>query len=127
MSAQARRGPVAPAPPDARPAHQPITARPVPTVPPVPAATFTEFCVDCHGKNRPKGGVSLTRLLERTTPEDVAGNWEHWLAAADRIEARHMPPEDADVFPSDAQRTEAVNWIRASLDAYDAKHAGEPG
>ena len=126
MSAQARRGPAASAAvvPAARPARPAALS---PSVAPVPAATFTEFCVDCHGKNRPKGGVSIARLLDRTTPDDVAANWEHWLAMADRIEARHMPPEDADVFPSDAQRAEAVAWIRSSLDAYDARHAGEPG
>ena len=38
-----------------------------------------------------------------------------------------MPPEDADAFPSDAQRAEAVSWIRAAFDRYDAQHAGEPG
>ena len=37
------------------------------------------------------------------------------------------PPEDADDFPTDAERASAVAWIRTSLDEYDAQHAGEPG
>ena len=69
----------------------------------------------------------MARLLDQMTPDGVAGAWEHWLAIADRLETRQMPPEDADVFPSDPQRTDAVAWIRAALDRYDAQHAGEPG
>ncbi len=88
---------------------------------------FEAYCVDCHGKGRPKGGVSVARLIEAMTPEGVGEHWEHWQSIAEMIETRQMPPEDADTFPSDAERRDAVTWIRASLDAYDARHAGEPG
>ena len=66
-------------------------------------------------------------MLDQPTPDGVAAGWEHWLAIADRLETRQMPPEDADAFPTDAQRAEAVSWIRAAFDSYDAQHAGEPG
>ena len=91
------------------------------------SAILGEFCVDCHGKGKPKGGVSVARLLDQPTPDGVAAGWEHWLAIADRLETRQMPPEDADAFPTDVQRAEAVSWIRAAFDSYDAQHAGEPG
>ena len=44
------------------------------------------------------------------------------------LESRDMPPpDDADDFPTDAERASAVAWIRASLGEYDAQHAGDPG
>ena len=44
------------------------------------------------------------------------------------LESRDMPPpDDADDFPTDAERAAAVAWIRTSLDEYDAQHAGDPG
>ena len=122
ISAQSR-GRVAtalpPAPPSPVPAHVPS--------PTGAQRIFEEYCVDCHGKGKPKGGVSIARLIEATTPEGVGEHWEHWQSIADMLESRQMPPEDADVFPSDAERAEAVGWIRATLEAYDARHAGEPG
>jgi hypothetical protein len=148
ISAQSRSRPAAPVATPAGPLTGPERSRggerPLPTAsasrvpnpeprgqaapdPTAASAILTEFCVDCHGKGKPKGGVSVARLLDQMTPDGVAGAWEHWLAIADRLETRQMPPEDADVFPSDPQRTEAVAWIRAALDRYDAQHAGEPG
>lgn len=131
MSAHPRTRPVAPLSPASAPAHvtrqrggTPPTASP--DVAP-PTAILREFCVDCHGTGKPKGGVSVARLAEAMTPDGVAAEWEHWLAIADRLETRQMPPEDADAFPSDAQRAEAVAWIRGAFDRYDARHAGEPG
>ena len=97
---------------------------------PDPAAasrSWASICVDCHGKGKPKGGVSVARLLDQPTPDGVAAGWEHWLAIADRLETRQMPPEDADAFPTDAQRAEAVSWIRAAFDSYDAQTRGRAG
>ena len=118
--------------PSPRPAT-PVSRRPTPDSrfpPPDPTAATAvlgEFCVDCHGKGKPKGGVSVARLLDHMTPEGVAAEWQHWMAIADRLETRQMPPDDADVFPSETQRAEAVRWIREAFDRYDARHAGEPG
>ncbi|BCS34389.2 hypothetical protein TBR22_A36190 [Luteitalea sp. TBR-22] len=91
------------------------------------AATFREFCVDCHGTSKPKGGISIEGLLEKMTVEDVGAHWEEWQRIADRIELREMPPADEDPLPTDAQREVALAWIRGALAQYDARHAGEPG
>ena len=141
ISAQSRTRPIAPAAPAGHTA--PVASRPAAVAvvhdraatlataaapdPSAAAAILSEYCVDCHGKGKPKGGVSIARLLDQPTPDGVAAGWEHWLAIADRLETRQMPPEDADAFPTDAQRSEAVAWIRAAFDRYDAQHAGEPG
>jgi len=142
ISAQSRTQPGTPHPPpgvapdittSASAAQRPRPAvshrAPLPAVPGASAASaiLSEFCVDCHGKGKPKGGISVARLLDGLTPEAIAGEWEHWLAIADRLETRQMPPEDADAFPDDGQRREAVAFIRAAFDQYDARHAGEPG
>lgn len=86
-----------------------------------------ESCVDCHGKGKPKGGVSIARLIEHMTPDAVGEHWEHWQRMADMLATREMPPEDADVIPTDEQRQQAVTWIHKTLEQYDAAHAGEPG
>ena len=142
ISAQSRSGPVAPVVDATAPAPRPGAsarggvalarkhpARSAPAAPDATAASgiLREYCVDCHGKGKPKGGVSIARLLDQPTPDGVAAGWEHWLAIADRLETRQMPPEDADAFPTEAQRAETVAWIRAAFDSYDAQHAGEPG
>ena len=37
------------------------------------------------------------------------------------------PPDEADDFPTDAERAATVAWIESSLGEFDAQHAGEPG
>ena len=43
------------------------------------------------------------------------------------LETRQMPPDDAEAFPDDDERTAAAAWIRTSLRDYEAAHGGEPG
>lgn len=114
------------APPPARTSASPAPA-PAPSPDTVVTGILRESCVDCHGKGKPKGGVSVARLIERMTPEALGEHWEHWQRIADMIATREMPPEDADVFPTDAERQQAVAWIHDTLARYDAAHAGEPG
>jgi len=89
--------------------------------------TFTTYCVECHGGARPKAGLDISGLVERMSDTAVAERAEAWVGIARMLETRQMPPEDADRFPSDAERAATAAWIRASLDAYEAAHGGEPG
>ena len=62
------------------------------------------------------------------TPTGVAEKADIWDDVALMLESRDMPPpDDADDFPTDAERASAVAWIRTSLGEYDAQHAGDPG
>ena len=62
------------------------------------------------------------------TPAGVAEKADIWDDVALMLESRDMPPpDDADDFPTDAERASAVAWIRTSLGEYDAQHAGDPG
>ena len=89
--------------------------------------TFTKYCVDCHGANQPKAGLSITRVIEQMSEAAVGEQADAWLGMARMLETSQMPPDDADRFPSDAERAAAAAWIRASLDAYEAAHGGDPG
>jgi mono/diheme cytochrome c family protein len=90
--------------------------------------TFTKYCVECHGLNRPKGGVSIERLIGQMSSNAVGEQADAWEDVAEMLETRQMPPpDDAELFPSDAERASAAEWIRASLRDYEAAHAGEPG
>ena len=95
-----------------------------------PAAqqVFERYCSDCHTGARAKANIDFDKLTERMTPTGVGEQADIWDDVALMLESRDMPPpEDADAFPSDAQRAEAVAWIRAAFGEYDAQHAGEPG
>jgi mono/diheme cytochrome c family protein len=92
-----------------------------------PHATFTKYCVECHGADRPKAGLDIGRLIELTSEAAVGERADAWVGIARMLETRQMPPDDADRFPSDAERSSVGDWIRASLDAYDAAYGGDPG
>lgn len=113
--------------PPARRAVPPPSTSPPSSDTAVVATILKDACVDCHGKGKPKGGVSVARLVEQMTPDALGEHWEQWQRMADMIATREMPPDDADVFPTDAQRQQAVTWIHQTLAQYDAAHAGEPG
>ena len=88
---------------------------------------FTKYCVECHGGTRPKAGLDIASMAEQMSSTAVAERADAWVGIARMLETRQMPPEDADRFPSDAERAAVAGWIRASLDAYEAAHGGEPG
>ncbi len=95
---------------------------------PAAAATFEKYCSDCHTGARAKANIDFDKLTERMTPTGVAEKADIWDDVALMLESRDMPPpDDADDFPTDAERASAVAWIRTSLGEYDAQHAGDPG
>src|SRR5262245_691439 len=81
--------------------------------------TFTRYCVECHGGTKPKAGLDIAGMVERMSSTAVAERADTWDGIARMLETQQMPPEDADRFPSDAERAGAAGWIRASLDAYE--------
>ena len=88
--------------------------------------TFRQYCVVCHGGDRPQAGLSLARLAEQMAPAGVGAEADAWLKVADMLETGQMPPVGMP-SPGEAERARAVSWIRASLAAYDKGHGGEPG
>ncbi len=89
---------------------------------------FEKYCSDCHTGARAKGGIDFDKLTERMTPTGVGAKADTWDDVALMLESRDMPPPDeADDFPTDAERASTLAWIRTSLGEFDTQHAGEPG
>ena len=89
-----------------------------------PPPTFQTYCFECHGTNKPKADLSIERLVREAGAGAPSEDWER---VAEMLETGVMPPLDADQQPTDAERASAVQWIRASLKAYETEHAGDPG
>lgn len=85
--------------------------------------TLQQYCFACHGDAASAGGLSLERISKQ---ESIAASFQQWEKVAQALEQHKMPPA-AMPQPSDAQRAQVVTWIRAELDAYTNKHAGDPG
>jgi hypothetical protein len=86
--------------------------------------TFEKYCFECHGTYKPEAGLSIERLLQQPS---VGEHSETWEKVAEMLETEMMPPVEATDFPTDAERASAAHWIRSTLAAYEAAHAGEPG
>ncbi len=82
------------------------------------------YCLKCHGTNRPKGDLDLSR---DTTLAAVAGNMRQWSRVFDRLQANEMPPEDAKRQPSQAERAAVVAWLRDLQEREVQKNSGDPG
>lgn len=116
----------APAPPR-QPARTPAPARAaaVPAAPATAASFFETYCFECHSGAKPAGHVALDALVK--DPNSIGAQSLTWERVAEMVEGGDMPAPDASAFPSDAERTAAIHWVRTSLSAYQEKHAGDPG
>lgn len=86
-------------------------------------ATFETYCIQCHGLTAPKAGVSLAQM---TAQGSIGDNFQQWEKVAVALEQKVMPPKFMPQ-PSDAERGQAISWIRAELNTYAKKHEGDPG
>ncbi len=82
------------------------------------------YCLKCHGPNRPKGDLDLSR---DTTPATIAGKMRQWSRVLERLQANEMPPEDAKRQPSPAERAAVIAWLRELQDREAQKNSGDPG
>jgi mono/diheme cytochrome c family protein len=87
------------------------------------AEIFKQYCTQCHGLTAPKAGVSLERLSGQGI---VGENFQQWEKVAEALEQKAMPPKFMPQ-PSDAERAQAIGWVRAELRAYSIKRDGDPG
>lgn len=68
-------------------------------------------------------GVSLEKM---TSQRSVGESYQHWEKVAAALEQKRMPPEKMPQ-PSEAERFQTIQWIRAELATYAKKHDGDPG
>ncbi|MBC7927804.1 MAG: DUF1592 domain-containing protein [Bryobacteraceae bacterium] len=88
-----------------------------------PTATFRQYCYGCHGKAAKIAGIDLEAL---TGAKSVGSHFGEWEKVASVLEQKRMPPVKMKQ-PAEADRAAAATWIRARLDEYAQKHAGDPG
>ena len=89
-----------------------------PTSPPM----LKQYCEGCHGKAA-MAGINLEKLTAVPMTDSA---FPQWKKIASVLEDKRMPPAKMPQ-PSDADRTAAAQWVRASLKTYAAKNAGDPG
>jgi hypothetical protein len=84
---------------------------------------FERYCFGCHGPNKKKGDVDLSRDF---SIEAVAKNPRLWGQVESRIHEREMPPEEARQ-PKDGERDAALAWLKELGEREAARNAGDPG
>ncbi|HWB11141.1 MAG TPA: DUF1592 domain-containing protein [Pirellulales bacterium] len=82
------------------------------------------YCLDCHGAASQEAKLDLSGY---SSPADVAAAFRIWQRVLERLEAEEMPPDDAPRRPTEAERSDAVKWLRALRDDEARRHAGDPG
>ena len=77
------------------------------------ARFFETHCVECHGSERPKAGLSLVQLAsgEEGDPELLG-------SVLERVASGEMPPEEKP-RPSEAELSAVLTWLEARLDTAD--------
>jgi Protein of unknown function (DUF1592)/Protein of unknown function (DUF1588)/Protein of unknown function (DUF1587)/Protein of unknown function (DUF1595)/Protein of unknown function (DUF1585)/Cytochrome C oxidase, cbb3-type, subunit III len=88
-----------------------------------PKEIFQQYCFMCHSNSASKAGINLERLSAQSSVDEHFQEWEKVAAA---LEQRLMPPKGMPQ-PTDAQRGQAISWIRTELKTYANKHDGDPG
>ena len=77
------------------------------------ARFFETHCLECHGSERPKAGLSLVQLAS-----GEEGDPELWESVLERVASGEMPPEERP-RPAEAELSAAVAWLEAQLDTGD--------
>ena len=74
-----------------------------------------QYCVGCHGPEKPKGKLDLARF---TAPEQVPAERKVWGEVLKRVRTGEMPPRDAKAtIPPEATRLAFLGWTRHALAA----------
>ncbi len=87
------------------------------------AATFRQYCVQCHSAKTKMGGVNLEDLLARNS---VGESFQQWQKVTAVLHEKRMPPKGLPQ-PSGEQRDQAISWVSNELSSYIKAHEGDPG
>ncbi len=82
-----------------------------------------QFCWDCHTGDDAEAGLQLD---EFTDVAAMKKNRDHWKKILKMVDARAMPPADADRL-ADQQRIKLVDWIDKTLFYVDCNQPADPG
>lgn len=106
-------------------------AAPTPTKPAEPLISFEneirplleKFCFDCHGPDKQKGDVNLSKFTDRA---EVLKHRKLFKRVSDMLYAHEMPPEKKPQ-PSEAERKKLTGWIESAVMYCDCTGPINPG
>ena len=75
------------------------------------APLLARYCVSCHGGDKPKAGLNLSKYKDTA---DVAADLKTWQGVLENVEADAMPPADKPQ-PTEAESAVLRRWIKARL------------
>ncbi|MEM9414008.1 MAG: DUF1592 domain-containing protein [Planctomycetota bacterium] len=81
------------------------------------------YCYDCHDRATRKGGVVLAGI---DSERELVEHFREWEKVLDQLEARTMPPMDAEQ-PDEATRQRLAAYLRHVLDNYMPEGPPDPG
>jgi mono/diheme cytochrome c family protein len=84
---------------------------------------LTQTCVQCHGDQRPAGGMSVTGL---TSADSLVRHRDVWEAILRRLRAGDMPPAGTR-RPDAAQMMAMTGYIERAFERADASTKPDPG
>ena len=82
------------------------------------------YCLDCHGSEKPKGGLDLSGVTSAT---QAGKDFRLWETIVGQLRVGAMPTEKAKKHPSAAERDVVLKWIRDVRVAESKRTAGDPG
>src|SRR4051812_1581958 len=81
-------------------------------------------CVACHGADKPKGELDLTKF---TTDAEIAAGLPHAEEVLDQLKSERMPPKKAKSQPTTEERNAAITLIDSFRSQEARRNAGDPG
>jgi hypothetical protein len=82
-----------------------------------------QYCFDCHRGKEAEAGIDLDKL---TAAGSLAAGFKQWQKVAAALEAKKMPPADAEQ-PGAGDRREVAALLRGELRRLIAQAADDPG
>lgn len=82
------------------------------------------YCFACHGPEKKKAGLDLSR---DATVKAIAHNARQWETVLERLRSGEMPPEGAPRRPKPQERAAVVAWMGELRDREARRNAGDPG
>jgi hypothetical protein len=81
------------------------------------------YCHECHSGETTEAEIDFVRFDSLTA---VRNDIRTWQKVAEMLDSGQMPPKDARQ-PTDTERTQLRQWVRALLAAEAKANAGDPG
>ena len=85
---------------------------------------LTKTCVECHGPKKAKGKFRIDTLDPNLIK---GGDVDWWLEVLDAVSNGEMPPEDADVQPTDEELGQITEWLNSEIQkaSTERRHEGD--